>query len=77
MDDEVAARTPQEGVIIVGGQHGLDRDDAVASGPVVDHDRLAPARRQLFLDQACSNVGAGARTEWNDESDRALWPSLG
>src|SRR5262249_3906976 len=74
VDDEVAARSPQERVIVVGGQPGLDRDDAVTAGPVVDHDRLAPARRQLLLDQAGADIGTGAGPERYDELDRALRP---
>ncbi len=74
MDDEVAARSPQEGVVVVGGEHGLDRDDAVAAGPVIDHDRLAPFLLEPFLDQPRADVGAGAGAEGNDEADRPLRP---
>src|SRR5262244_3467111 len=76
MDDEAPARPPQEGVIVVGGQHRLDRDHAVAARTVLDHDRLAPACLQAVLNKARADIGAGTRTERNDEPDRLLRPSL-
>jgi hypothetical protein len=40
--DEGGARREQQDVIILGGDEGIDRQDAVAPGPVLDHDRLVP-----------------------------------
>jgi hypothetical protein len=76
MHREVAARSPQEGVVVIGGEHGLYGDDAVTAGTVVDHDRLAPFLLQLFLDQPRADIGAGARPERNDPAHRALRPAL-
>jgi hypothetical protein len=63
-------------VIVVGGQHGLDRDHAIAARAVLDHHRLAPAGLQAILNKPRADIGAGARTERHDESNRLLRPSL-
>jgi hypothetical protein len=40
--DEGGARREQQDVIILGADEGVDRQDAVATGSVLDHDRLVP-----------------------------------
>ena len=74
MHREVAARSPQKGVVVIGGQHGLDCDDAVAARAVIDHDRLAPLLLQPFLDQPRADVGAGAGAERDDPAHRPVRP---
>ena len=51
-------------------------DDAVATGPVLDHHRLAPARREPLGNQPCRNVGTAAGPERHDEAHVALRPSF-
>src|SRR5215470_9113916 len=53
-------------------------DEAVHSGAVLDRDRPTPAGAQLFREQACGDIGAGAEAERQDEIDGSLRPvSLG
>ena len=74
VDEETPTRPPQERVIVVGRQHGLNRDHAIATRTVLNHHRLAPACLQPVLNKARADICAGARTERNDEADRPLWP---
>ena len=53
---------------------GIDGDDAVAAGPVFDHDRLSPALAEPIGEQPRADVGAAARTEREDEFDRPRRP---
>ena len=74
VDEETPTRPPQERVIVVGRQHGLNRDHAIPARTVLNHHRFAPACLQSVLNNARTDIGAGARTERNDEADRPLRP---
>jgi len=76
MDRERSARREEERVIVVGGDEGLDRDQPVRTGTVLDHDRLAPARRQPVCQQPRPDVRARAGAERHDEFHRSLRPSF-
>ena len=49
---------------------GVDRDEAVAAGPVLDHHRLAPGARELVGHQARHAVRAAAHRERRDDAHR-------
>jgi hypothetical protein len=61
-------------MIVCGGDEGLDRDQSVGARAVLDHDRLAPARRQPVSEQPRADVDAGAGSERHDEFHRPLRP---
>ncbi len=46
MNQKGAGRPEEQRVIVMGIDEGLDGDQPVAAGPVLDHHRLAPARAQ-------------------------------
>jgi hypothetical protein len=73
---EVAGRREQEGVVVVGAEKRLDRDEAVAARPVLDHHRLAPYCRQLLGEQSATDIGAGTWSERYDKSDWSRRPIL-
>ncbi len=54
----------------------LDRDDAVATGAVLDHHRMAPLLRELLREQPPADIGAGAGPERHDEYHGAGRPAL-
>ena len=76
MRDERRGRRQQQDVIVLGADEGVDRDDAVAAGPVLDHHRLAPFLGQAVGQQPAADVGAAAGAERQDELDVARRPSL-
>jgi hypothetical protein len=49
-----------------------DRNETVTARPVLDHHRLAPARRELFCEQPGRDVDPSGGTKRQDELDRAL-----
>jgi hypothetical protein len=73
---EIAAGREQQHVVVVGAEERLDRHQAVAAGTVLDHDRLAPARRQPLRQQPRADIGARAGTKRHDELDCPLRPFL-
>ena len=56
---------------------GVDADLRAGAGPVVDHHRLADARREFVGDRACDRVGGAARGGGDDDLDRLRGPGLG
>src|SRR5262249_51521939 len=66
------SRNEQERVLVVRTGECGDGDEAVAARPVLDHHRLAPARRELLCEQPGGDVGAGGGTKREGELDRAL-----
>jgi hypothetical protein len=76
MHRERAAGREQQRMVVVAGDERLDRHQAVGAGPVFDHHRLAPARRQPVGQHARADIGAGARPERHDEPHRPLRPRL-
>jgi hypothetical protein len=76
MHGEAAGRPEHQHMIVVGAEVGLDGNDAVAARLVFDHDRLAPFGLQLFSEQPCADVGAGAGTERHDEFHNPRRPIL-
>jgi hypothetical protein len=63
-------------VIVVGADERADRDDPVAAGPILHHDRLAPTRAQPIPYQSRTDVHAGSGPERQQEFHGALRPSL-
>src|SRR5215472_14491883 len=63
-------------MIVMRGDDRIDGDDAVAAGPVLDHDRLPPTLTQPIREQARADVGAAAGTERQNEFHRPGRPSL-
>ena len=61
-------------VIVIGTHESADRHKAIAAGPVLDNDRLAPTLLQPLGHQSGTDVSAGTTAEGNDEFDRALRP---
>ena len=53
------------------------RRNAVGALAVLDHDRLAPFRRQPFRHHARGQIHAAAGRQRHDEADGALRPTLG
>jgi hypothetical protein len=76
MRDERRGRRQQQDVIVLGADEGVDGDDAVAAGAVLDHHRLAPFLGEPVRQQPAADIGAAARTERKDEFDRTVRPSL-
>ena len=68
-------RRQQQDVIVLGADEGVDGDDAVAAGLVLDHDRLAPFLGQPVGQKPPADVGAAAGAERQDEADRPRRPS--
>src|SRR5262245_28744992 len=66
----------QQGVVVVRRRKGGHTGDAVASGPILDHDWLAPALAELVSVKARREVDGRASSSRNDEADRALGPML-
>ena len=63
-------RSAGNGVAIGGGCHqGLQTDDAVGAGAVVDDDLLADSFRELLADDARHEIGAAAGREHHDHAD--------
>ncbi len=77
MRGEDRGRREQQRVIVMGADEGADPDDAVAAGTILDHHRLAPARRQPVGQQPRRDVGTAAGAQRHDEPDVALRPRLG
>ena len=63
-------------MIVLGADEGVDGDDAVAAGPVLDDDRLAPFLGQAVGQKPAADVGAAAGAERQDELDRSRRPGL-
>ncbi len=77
MRGERRGRRVEQRVIVLGTDKGVDGDDGVAAGAVLDHDRLLPFRGQLVGDQTRGDIGAAAGAERHNEADRPLRPALG
>src|SRR5580704_16754468 len=77
MRREGRGRREQQRMIVVRADECRDRHDAVAAGAVLDHDGLAPARRQPIREQPRPDIGTAAGTERHDETHGALRPRLG
>jgi hypothetical protein len=58
MRDEGRRRAQQQHMVVAGADEGIDGDNAVATRTVLHHDRLTPARGELFGNQARADVGA-------------------
>jgi hypothetical protein len=67
MGGKGGGRDEQQRVVVVGGDEDVDRDDAVAAGTILDHDRLAPARGKTFREHPGGDIDSGAGTERQDE----------
>ena len=76
MRDERRGRRQQQDVIVLGADEGVDGDDAVAAGPVLDDDRLAPFLGQPVGQKPPADVGAAAGAERQDELDRSASAKL-
>ena len=74
MRHERGARRIEQGVVVIGLQEGIDRQQPVGAGLVLDHDRLAPFGLQLVGHQAGGDVGGAAGSEGQDEFHRPLRP---
>ena len=59
-------------MVVAGAGEDVDRDDAVAAGTILDHHRLAPARRKAFGEHPGGDIDAGAGTERQDEAHHTL-----
>ena len=66
-----AGRPEPQRMIVGGVDKGLDRHDAVAARAILDHHRLAPARRQAIGEQPGGDVAGAGGAEWHDEFDGA------
>ena len=75
MNAEVGAE--QQRVVVARAHEGADGDEAIPAGAVLDHDRLAPLRRQPRCQQPGGDVDARSRSERHDEFHRSLRPGLG
>jgi len=65
--DGVCVRHQQQRVAVGRAlRDGVGADDRAGSGPVVDHERLAPAFLQLGREEARIDIGRAARRERHD-----------
>jgi hypothetical protein len=76
MRNERRGRRQQQDVIVLGADEGVDGDDAVAAGAVLDHHRLAPFLGQPVREKPAANVSAAARAERENEFDGSRRPGL-
>ena len=76
VDGERTRSCKQEHVVVIGADEGLDGDNAVTAGSVLDDDRVVPLALQALGEHACADVGTSAGTERNDKTDVAVRPSL-
>ena len=74
MGGESGRRREQKHMIVVRIEHSGDGEEGVATGAVLDHNRLAPFRGELVGQQPGRDVDARTWTKRNDETDRALRP---
>ena len=63
-------------MMVVGGNEGVDRDDAVTARLVLDHDRLALLATQVVGKQPGPDIDAAGRPQRDNEPDRPLRPVL-
>ena len=61
-------------MIVIRVQNRADGDDAVAPGPVLDHDWLISALRQPVGEQAHADIGPAPATEGQEHPHRPLRP---
>ncbi len=65
-------------MVVARGYEGVDRDQAVAAGAVLDHDGMAaPACGQTVAQKTRSRISGAAGAERQDQPDIALRPGLG
>ena len=58
-------------------EHRRNGEEGVATGAVLDDNRLAPFRGKLVGQQPSGDIDARAWTKRNDETNRALRPLIG
>jgi hypothetical protein len=63
-------------VIILGTDEGVDADDAVTTGPILDDDGLAPQPCQPLGQHPAADVGAAAGAKRQYEMHRSRRPRL-
>jgi hypothetical protein len=63
-------------MIIMRVEHAANGENGIAAWPIFDDDRLPPLYGKLVGHQPGGDVDAGARSQRDDESDRALRPWL-
>src|SRR3974390_403008 len=73
---EGGGRREQQLMVVMRADEGIDRDNAVAAGPVLDHDGLTPSLPQPVRQQPRSYIGATAWAECQDEFHWPCWPGL-
>jgi hypothetical protein len=70
-DGLAADRADEEGMAVRrAARRRLGADGRARAGLVLDHDRLAQARRELLRQRAGDDVDAAARRKRHDEADR-------
>jgi len=73
---EGGGRREQQLMIVMRADEGIDCDNAVAAGAVLDHDRLTPSLAEPIREQPRADIGAAAGTESEDEFHRPCRPGL-
>src|ERR1043166_6389461 len=76
MGRERRGRGGEQNMIVVGADDGAHRNDGIAAGTILDHNRLTPALAQPIAKQTSAEVHAAAGPESHDELDRPLRPGL-
>src|SRR5580698_7062112 len=61
-------------MVVVSRDKGIDGDNTVAAGPIVDDDGLAPALTELIGKQARADVSAAPGSQRYDKSHRSCRP---
>jgi hypothetical protein len=74
MRGERRRRRKQQHVIIMRGDEGVDGDQAVAAGPVLDDDRLPPFAAEPVGKQPGADIRTAARAKRQNEFYRARRP---
>jgi hypothetical protein len=76
MSGESRGWREQQHMIVARGEDRGDGDEGVATGAVLDNDRLTPFCRKLVAQQARGDIDSRTWTKRDNESDRSLRPGL-